>query len=131
MSVSRQAVAPIDDSSAVAYERYFDAQNQDRELYEQEKLSAERYLRQHNSAWLYFPHIELVFLLFAYQGASAAEARLIYSGCFPLVVMGICTMVRVGVVRPFVGTVLTDLRTSAVLHCGLSGCLLATLRKKS
>lgn len=90
----RQAAAPVDESSMAAYERYLDAQSQDRELFEQEKLSTERYLRRHNSIWLYFPHIELLFLLFAYQGAASAEARLIYSGCLPLIVLGICALVR-------------------------------------
>lgn len=50
--------------------------------------------KRHNSAWLYFPHVELVFLLFAYQGASTAEARMIRSGCLPLVVFGACALVR-------------------------------------
>lgn len=77
-----------------AYERYLDAQSRDRELFEQEKLSTERYLRRHNSVWLYFPHMELLFLLLVYQGAASAEARLIYSGCFPLMVLGICALVR-------------------------------------
>lgn len=43
---------------------------------------------------MYFPHVELVFLLFAYQGASVAEARMIRSGCLPLVVLGACALVR-------------------------------------
>lgn len=47
----------------------------------------------HNSVWMYFPHVELLFLLFSYQGASAAESRMIYSGCFPLVVLGVCALV--------------------------------------
>lgn len=45
--------------------------------------------------FMYFPHLELVFLLFAYQGASTAEARMIQSGCFPLVVMGAIALVSV------------------------------------
>lgn len=43
---------------------------------------------------MYFPHVELVFLLFAYQGASVAEARMIRSGCLPLVVLGAIALVR-------------------------------------
>lgn len=88
-----KASAPFDGRSAAAYAKYLDAQNQDRELLEQEKQSAERYLRRHHSVWMYFPHVELLFLLFAYQGASAAEARMIYSGCIPLVILGLCAMV--------------------------------------
>lgn len=42
---------------------------------------------------LYFPHVELVFLLLTYQGASAAEARMLTSGCWPLVVIGGFAMV--------------------------------------
>lgn len=30
--------------------------------------------KQSNSAWLHFPHIELLFLLFAFEGAVASEA---------------------------------------------------------
>lgn len=37
--------------------------------------------------------MELLFLLFTYQGASAAEARLIHSGCFSLVVLGVVALV--------------------------------------
>ena len=51
----------------------------------------------HNSAWLYFPHIELVYLLFAYQGATAAEARMLYSGCPTLVALGAIALVRLDV----------------------------------
>lgn len=94
--VPKQAAAPFDGRTQAAYAKYLDAQNQDRDLLEQEKLSTERYLKRHHSIWMYFPHVELLFLLFAYQGASAAEARMIYSGCFPLVVLGLCALVRKG-----------------------------------
>ncbi|CAM9448605.1 unnamed protein product [Scytosiphon promiscuus] len=90
---AEEVAAPFDGRTEAAYAKYLDAQNIDRDLYEQEKVSAERYLRRHSSVWMYFPHVELLFLLLAYQGASAAEARMIYSGCFPLVVLGICAMV--------------------------------------
>lgn len=90
----KKVAAPFDGRTEAAYAKYLDAQNQDRELLEQEKLSTERYLKRHHSVWMYFPHVELLFLLFAYQGASAAEARMIYSGCFPLVVLGLCALVR-------------------------------------
>lgn len=53
-----------------------------------------RSLNRHNSVFLYFPHVELVFLLFAYQGASVAEARMMRSDCLPLVILGACAMVR-------------------------------------
>lgn len=89
-----QAAAPFDGRTEAAYAKYLDAQNHDRDLYEQEQVSTERFLKRHQSVWMYFPHVELLFLLFAYQGASAAEARMIYSGCFPLVVMGVCALVR-------------------------------------
>lgn len=92
--LSSQAAAPFDGRTQAAYAKYLDAQNQDRDLLEQEKLSTERYLKRHHSIWMYFPHVELLFLLFAYQGASAAEARMVYSGCFPLVLLGLCALVR-------------------------------------
>ncbi|CAN0064874.1 unnamed protein product, partial [Choristocarpus tenellus] len=63
------------------------------ELDEQQRIATDRYLRRHNSIWLYFPHLELLFLLFAYQGASSAEARMLRSGCVPLVVIGAIAMV--------------------------------------
>ncbi|CAM9630710.1 unnamed protein product [Pylaiella littoralis] len=90
---AQEAAAPFDGRTQAAYAKYLDAQNQDRDLYEQEKASAERYLKRHHSVWMYFPHVELLFLLLAYQGASAAEAQMISSGCFPLVVMGLCALV--------------------------------------
>ena len=43
---------------------------------------------------MYFPHVELVFLLFAYQGASTAEARMLHSGCVPLQILGAFALVR-------------------------------------
>lgn len=89
-----QGAAPFDGRTEAAYAKYLDDQNYDRDLYEQEQVSTERFLKRHQSVWMYFPHVELLFLLFAYQGASAAEARMIYSGCFPLVVMGGCALVR-------------------------------------
>ena len=94
LNIPHQAAAPFDGRTEAAYAKYLDAKNQDRDLLEQEKLSTERYLKRHHSVWMYFPHVELLFLLFAYQGASAAEARMIYSGCFPLVVLGLCALVR-------------------------------------
>ncbi|CAN0071117.1 unnamed protein product, partial [Ectocarpus sp. 12 AP-2014] len=90
---SDEAAAPFDGRTEAAYAKYLDAQNHDRDLYEQERVSTERFLKRHQSVWMYFPHVELLFLLFAYQGASAAEARMIYSGCFPLVVMGVCALI--------------------------------------
>lgn len=42
---------------------------------------------------MYFPHIELLFLLFVYQGASAAEAQMVTSNCLPLVIIGVFAMV--------------------------------------
>ncbi|CAM9696266.1 unnamed protein product, partial [Ectocarpus sp. 4 AP-2014] len=90
---SDEAAAPFDGRTEAAYAKYLDAQNHDRDLYEQEQVSTERFLKRHQSVWMYFPHVELLFLLFAYQGASAAEARMIYSGCFPLVVMGVCALI--------------------------------------
>eukprot|EP00903_Cladosiphon_okamuranus_P021845 g20085.t1 len=75
-----------------SHRKFLDEDNPDRDLDEQEARATERFLRRHNSVFMYFPHVELVFLLFAYQGASVAEARMIRSGCIPLVVLGACAL---------------------------------------
>jgi hypothetical protein len=39
------------------------------------------------SIWLHFPHVELLFLLLAYEGATTAQASMLNSECKELVVM--------------------------------------------
>jgi hypothetical protein len=39
------------------------------------------------SVWLHFPHVELLFLLLAYEGATTAQASMLNSECKELVVM--------------------------------------------
>ncbi|CAN0409709.1 unnamed protein product, partial [Discosporangium mesarthrocarpum] len=46
----------------------------------------------HKSAILYFPHLELLFLLMTYQGASAAEASMLQSECLPFQIVGVVAM---------------------------------------
>lgn len=43
------------------------------------------------SAWLYFPHIELLFLLFAFEGAVASQLGALRDGGCPWVVYMACT----------------------------------------
>ncbi|CAM9933272.1 unnamed protein product, partial [Sphacelaria rigidula] len=75
-------------SPRTAYTPWLDENEEERELDRQEAMATERFFKRHTSMLLYFPHVELVFLLLTYQGASAAEARMLTSGCWPLVVIG-------------------------------------------
>lgn len=43
------------------------------------------------SAWLYFPHIELLFLLFAFEGAVASQLGALRNGGCPWVLYMACT----------------------------------------
>lgn len=50
-----------------------------------------------NSVWLYFPHLELVFLLFAFQGVVASQAQAIHDTdltCLLVMVVAITVLVR-------------------------------------
>lgn len=48
------------------------------------------------SAWLHFPHVELVFLLFAFEGAVAAEVAAVRGSSSPIVViLAIIYLVRI------------------------------------
>lgn len=52
--------------------------------------------RRSRSAWLYFPHIELIFLFFAFEGALAAQlAAIRENGCPEVVVTAGATLVSV------------------------------------
>ena len=47
------------------------------------------------SAWLHFPHVELVFLLFAFEGAVAAQVAAVRENASPVVfVLAIAALVR-------------------------------------
>lgn len=43
------------------------------------------------SAWLYFPHVELLFLLFAFEGAVASQLAALRDGGCPWVLYMACT----------------------------------------
>lgn len=50
-----------------------------------------------SSVWLHFPHLELVFLLFAFQGVVASQAQVIHHtgrGCAPVTYTAITLLVR-------------------------------------
>lgn len=52
--------------------------------------------RRSRSAWLYFPHIELLFLFFAFEGALAAQlAAIRENGCSRVVVTAGITLVSI------------------------------------
>lgn len=60
---------------------------------------------QSGSAWLHFPHIELLFLLFAFEGAVASEASAIRQGFDTGEPSWVCYAAVVAVVRT--GTVMS------------------------
>lgn len=48
-----------------------------------------------SSAWLYFPHVELLFLLFAFEGFLAAQVYGAYqSECLPAQIVAVVVLVR-------------------------------------
>eukprot|EP00611_Tribonema_gayanum_P029942 TRINITY_DN817_c0_g1_i1.p1 TRINITY_DN817_c0_g1~~TRINITY_DN817_c0_g1_i1.p1 ORF type:complete len:819 (-),score=234.51 TRINITY_DN817_c0_g1_i1:628-3042(-) len=53
-----------------------------------------KHIRQRStSLWLHFPHVELIFLLFAYEGAVAAQASMLSSPCTSLVASSVVLLV--------------------------------------
>lgn len=47
------------------------------------------------SAWLHFPHVELVFLFFAFEGAVASQVAVIQeAACLEIFIAALCTLVR-------------------------------------
>lgn len=89
-----------------------DAEDEDRDgnghqsvaLSQSRILLVERCRRHSGSTWLYFPHMELLFLLFAFEGAVAAQASAIRTAdCEEIVVaasIALVSYLRSGRLRP-------------------------------
>ena len=54
------------------------------------------------SAWLHFPHVELVFLFFAFEGAVASQVAVIREAACPeILIAALCALVRFKTERMF------------------------------